>query len=361
MDFAKAQENILEHVRVYRRHGLNLIPLTADGERISRVRWGQYHTEEKVPCHLLSRHFTSSRYLCGIAVICGVTSGGLECLDFDDGSVWYDWWDRLKERSKFLAMALSASSPQVTTPSGGWHIYYRCPDDMEGSKGLAWGEPYYATDKDGRVVLRRDIRIETRGNPSLAVLPGSAPGTHASGRDYVLRHGSWSHMLTVTPEERRLILEVSREFNLGPAPTPKAERKVFAPTRVLRLDGAVSPWEDFDRNGDWFDLLDKAGWTELGGDDETSLWKRPGKTDAGASASLGFCKGDEEVSLFHVFSTSAHPLEGGRTYSASAVFAHLFCGGDFRLATRSLSARGYGRSESVEEKLARIMTRNELA
>lgn len=74
---------------------------------------------------------------------------------------------------------------------------------------------------------------------------------------------------------------------------------------------------------DWRQTLIGSGWCEVRSSGDGSLWRRPGK-DSGVS---GQFFGD--ASLFHCYTSSAPPLQAGRSYRPITLFAELCCGGDF--------------------------------
>ena len=59
---------------------------------------------------------------CSIAVIGGHVSGNLECLDFDNPPLFKPFMNILEEINPELAVKLV----QRATPSGGYHLIYRC-------------------------------------------------------------------------------------------------------------------------------------------------------------------------------------------------------------------------------------------
>lgn len=106
----------------------------------------------------------------------------------------------------------------------------------------------------------------------------------------------------------------------------------------------MKPWEHFDKEADFDEILTEHGWEAFGGitqvdGDDTQLYTRPGK-DTGSSARLFIDK-----KLLHVFTSSAEPLEAGGTYMPSAFIAMVEHGGDFSAAGRAFVHQGYGTTE----------------
>lgn len=117
-----------------------------------------------------------------------------------------------------------------------------------------------------------------------------------------------------------------------PEPVPFAAPEEKMPG--ARMIEGTRPGDDYDARGDFFALLRRHGWTSM--DDGGKRWTRPGKT-RGVSATWG-----EVPGRFYVFSSSAAPLEAGKTYKPWHVFALLEHGGDFKAAGWALAAQGYG-------------------
>lgn len=328
------QPQVFEVVCEYRRLGINVFGLVTDGSRCPIGQWKPYQTE-RVPGFLIREHF-DRRNPCGIMGICGVTSGDLEVLDFDDITVWKPFARRLAKTYS----GLFGYAPFVETPSGGRHLYYRC-DEIEGNLKLAYddGSP-------------PKIRIETRGQGGMVVMPGSPLGTHRLGKPYRLIAGNWSKIPRITPVQRRVVLDIAREFDLSPPKPKKIDLATVYPQMPRSFHGnGLTPWEDYDARGPgWEDILGAAGWRVDRSSGETTYWKRPGKEGPGCSASTGHC-GD----LLHVFSSNAHPFEAGGTYSKSAATCLLHFAGDWSHCARSLAALGFGDIDDTEERLKEII------
>ncbi|SVB06175.1 uncharacterized protein METZ01_LOCUS159029, partial [marine metagenome] len=113
--------------------GLSVIPVGEDKTpRISS--WAKHQTRQPTSKEL-SNYFSNGTT--GFAVVCGKVSGNLETLDFDnknDNCVFEDWFETLKDMDAELASRLYVT----TTPSGGFHVRYRCPDVIiKGNRKLA--------------------------------------------------------------------------------------------------------------------------------------------------------------------------------------------------------------------------------
>ena len=58
-----------------------------------------------------------------------------------------------------------------------------------------------------------------------------------------------------------------------------------------------------------------------------------------------------EGKIFHCFSSNATPFEQNKAYSPSAIYALLEHGGDFKKASKALSAQGYGTPKASPIKI----------
>ena len=269
----------------------------------------------------------------GVAVIGGDVSGNLEVLDFDCcGEAMDAWLDLLRERMPGVARHLIIE----LTPSGGFHVIYRCPAGIgrsevlamrvvkaEGPEGVVIARkhcPGYQ-DRETGEWLAKTVSIETRGEGGYCVC-APTPG-------YVLLCGDMKRIPVVNAEERQVLLDLARSFDEDKG------REV----RLGRLDrhtprgtGDERPGDDFSRRGDIRPTLRQHGWHQTrGGTNEH--WCRPGK-DRGTSATL-------RDGVFFVFSSNAQPFEQNTAYSLFAVYTFLEHGGDFSAAAVALRRQGY--------------------
>ncbi len=139
-------------------------------------------------------------------------------------------------------------------------------------------------------------------------------------------------------------------------PYPPKPVRFDAPEEKMpgsRLVDGTRPGDEYDARGDFFGLLRKHGWTSTG--DGANRWTRPGKT-LGVSATW-----NEVPGRFHVFSSNAAPLEPGKTYKPWHVYAFLEHGGDFKAASRALSAQGYGEQRTRTTNADQIVGSSSLA
>jgi hypothetical protein len=327
----------LHVVEYLRAGGYNIMPLRVDGSKAPKIKWSEYQLE-RVPQELIDKFFVYSSEPSGIGVICGQTSGFLEILDFDYPNLFLPW-------CRLVAAELGGEFVRrlvvVQTPTGGWHVYYRCMR-MEGNRKLA-------LDASGKV------RIETRGQGGQAVMPGSPNWTHPSGRPYRLFQGRFHEIPLIGAENhRKVMFEAAVSFDQSP-PKP-AKRATDWLRKVYNLDASPSektsdrPGDDFNERADWAeDVLEPAGWTLVRETCGVGYWQRPDKVGKGPSASVAYCKTEAGKELMRVFSSNARPLEEGQTYDRFSAYAHLHHGGDFFAAAEKLASLGYGRYGDLAE------------
>ena len=264
----------------------------------------------------------------GVCIVTGRVSGNLECMDFDNHGELFDSWKKRIDSRLYSRLVIER------TPSGGYHVVYRCVDTVSNNLKLARGE------RNAKVVTL----IETRGEGGLFLC---AP---TSG--YSVTQGEFTHIPTLTGEERERLLTAARALNeipvaanTGPAAAGSSNPPYYSNNADGGHNGAISgdtgdfltrPGDDFSERGEIRPILESHGWRFLGQkQDGNELWRRPGKNSGGHSATF-------DGHVFYVFSSNADPFEGERGYSKFQVFAILECAGDYTRAARQLLGLGYG-------------------
>jgi Bifunctional DNA primase/polymerase, N-terminal len=248
----------------YRNAGISVIPLRLDGmkspygellpilccvktRKVSHS-WVPYC--ERLPldgelCEWFSRPL-------GIGMVCGAVSGGLEVIDFDDGSL-FEPWHRLVSK-------IVDRLPVIETPSGGWHVLFRC-DEIGGNVKIAC-DPN----------REKQTLIETRGQGGYIVAEGSPCETHATGLAYCQAFGPRLPTIPrITPDERRQLWAAARtKDKRGEAFTQKLIAKQTRKTSGIatKLHPVIQAFND---SHSWNAIL--TGWTSRDGEH----WTRPGK------------------------------------------------------------------------------------
>lgn len=339
----------------YLRAGIVPIPLRLDGSKSPAVsNWLQWQTACPTPDHVAEWF----RLPAGIGVVCGVASGGLEVLDFDAWEV-FEPWRAMVRPELFGKLAV------IETAGGGFHVAYRCKEIAGNSKIACWeahrSEAIRAARRKARSIYPvtnvecterpdQSVRIESRGEGGYVVGCGSPLEVHSSGAPYVQVAGAvLPAVSTISPEERRELWRAAASFDCRPTRSPKVEQAVKRLRREhwqhrqadrLSQDG-TPPWDDFDRRGDWAEILEPHGWTTSDG----VHWSRPGKK-FGTSATVG--TNEDGLEILTVFSSNAGILGEG---VGAGQWAHwgkfrglvaLNHNGDASAAAKALYAAGYG-------------------
>jgi AAA domain len=223
-----------------------------------------------------------------------------------------------------------------SSPSGGWHVAYRCTEPVSGNLKLAqrreeldgpaevvrFGKAYQPrTDREGRWHLVLTM-IETRGEGGL-FLCAPTPG-------YQLLQGAFTDLPVLTPRERDVLLRCAWALNTL-LPEPLDPQPVEPPPRAT-IEG-LRPGDDFNRRADLGALLRHHGWS-LTQDGANQHWCRPGKSHATSAT--------RKDGVLYVFSSNAAPFEPNRAYSPFAAYALLEHHGDYQAAAAELRRCGYG-------------------
>lgn len=313
----------------YLQAGLCVLPAVRAEKRPAVPRWKEF--QRALPGEdQLAAWCRRADALC---LVCGAVSGNLEILDFDVGGEAFDaWYAKVREVDVTLPERLAIEQ----SPSGGWHVVYRCREPVCGNLKLAQrielvvgpdevtiaGKTYKPRqDAQGRwhVVL---TMIETRGEGGL-FLCSPTPG-------YELLRGDLAELPVLTAAERETLLEAAWSLN------EYWPDVVNGTASKSNGNGNSRPGDDFNARGDVRVILQRHGWTlaRSAGSDGNEHWRRPGKT-SGTSATL-------KDGVFYCFTTNGAPFEPNQAYSPFAVYALLEHGGDYAAAAAALRAEGFG-------------------
>lgn len=243
----------------------------------------------------------------GVGIATGRGSG-VFVLDVDvaDGKAGDETLNDLERRYGALPVTVEA-----ITGTGGRHLFYRHPPDLELSNSA------------GRLGPGLDIRAD---GGQVVAAPTVHPDT-GQRYEWELDH----HPATTTVAEAPAwLLELL-------APPPAIE---VGPRGSF--DDAVLAWDRFNRapgaTQAAADMLAAAGWQE-GRPDRTGAryFTRPGKRHG-----IGATVGRVAPGVVYCFTSSAPPLEAERTYDPADLLALLVHGGDRAAADRQLVEAGWG-------------------
>jgi KaiC/GvpD/RAD55 family RecA-like ATPase len=289
-------------IQQYLQAGLSVIPITK-GAKYPSVKWDIYQERIATPEE-------AATWTAPLGIVGGKVSGGLVCIDFDDkGSRFMPWMDLIQAGNSALALALVIQQ----TPSGGFHVVYRCTDVNIGNEKLA---KMAAPKEDGKIDL-----IETRGEG------GQFLAYPSDG--YFLIQNDFLHIPTVKKESHEFLIDCARSFNQK----VKGEKE---PEKITANDFGLSPFDSFNEKNTPIDLLTSHGWTVEFERGEVIYLKRPGKKEKGISASWNHIP-----DRLYVFTTNT-AFENEHIYKASAVYSILEHGGDFKAAAKALLEKGFG-------------------
>ena len=321
--------DVLVAALLYLASGFSIIPIKRDGSKSPSIStWKEYQMRKPTEAEI--RDWFDNDFGYGIAIIGGAVSGWLEIFDCDAPELFESW----RELVEKLCPGLLSRLVIVRTPSGGWHVYYRC-SHVEGNLKLARraievpkgtkGARY----EDGRWIIIKTL-LETRGERGYVLAPGSPPECHSLNQQYVLLSGDLLSISTITPEERDAILNAARSLNEYIPP-----ERAYKPRSNQRASNGNRPGDDYNACGDWRELLTRHGWMFIFTHKGVSYWKRPGKTERGWSATTNYGGSN----CLYVFSTNCWPFEDQAAYSLFGAYTLLEHDGDFRAAAKALMSK----------------------
>ncbi len=277
------------------KHDFSVFP--ANPDKTPAIRWKQFQHA------LMDRDEVNNVFTpgCSLAIVAGRVSGNLECLDVDDPKVCEPFLQALEERLPGLANKLC----QRKTPHG-YHIIYRCEKPVGGNQKLA-------------MTKENKVRIETRGEGGYFL--------HSPSKGYEIIQNSLKDCPVLSAEEVRTIHVIAGMF----------DRRTIQSEPFKSNDFDSRPGDIFNQNNSIEELLERYGWRR---DRKTTVgmgYTRPGKQQGISGVVL------EATGNFYVWSTNAHPLEAGHSYSAFALYTAYKHNGDFKKAASEL---GGGRGDS---------------
>lgn len=336
---SEQEESLHEVALAAHRVGISVFPVKEDGSKAPDGVGSSWEPYEPTRLDQIDLWFKNSNRS-GLAVKCGRVSGDIEVLDVEGKAVEEGVWDEFKKALKAAGLGLLLK--RITngygerTPTGGYHVLYRCPVPRSGK--LA-GRSATLTEKE-RSSQQVYTLMETKGEGGYVIVAPSNGSVHPSGNSWEMISGGFGSLATITQEERDELARVARTFDESPPrkyvdPAPQVPRNL--------------PGDEFNWRGTWEEVdLKGAGWTLVYQRRETEYWRRPGKT-TGISATLNH----GGHGLFHVFSSSTAFPEPDRSYKKFSVYAYLHHDGDFKAAKEALLARGYeGEQVTEDQKVA---------
>ncbi len=173
----------------YHRAGLCVLPAKRAEKRPAVGAWKRYRQTRPTEAELSAWMANPRNKPDAICIVCGAVSGNAEIIDFDAGGELFPaWWEQ-------LPVELRERLVIETTPSGGFHVIYRCQAPVCGNLKLA----------QRKVGDRITTLIETRGEGGLFLC--------APTMGYILGHGDLADPPVLTVAQRDTLLQAAWDLN----------------------------------------------------------------------------------------------------------------------------------------------------
>ena len=302
--------SVLTIAKRYHDSGFAVLPLHTDGSKATIIGWAEY------PWYRLERYFSSLGNPSGIGILCGRRSRNLEVLDYDHKEAFPEW-------SNLIDPTLLKRLVLVATPSGGMHVWYRCPI-IDHNLILAQYPDYNDLDKDGNP--KPTIYIETRGEGGMVVATGSPLSVHPTHKPYRLVQGNPSNPPIITPEQRAGMHDAARSLNRY----IKHKKPARKTTMIINKGERIG--DKFNATATWQEILEPAGWEIERTKGSLIYWRKPNSLRGNHHATTGY--GDSDT--LYCFSTDAPPFDHETAYNKFASYTLLYCDGDYRKAANHL-------------------------
>ena len=191
--------------QAYLKAGLNALPAHA-ARKCPVGSWKIYQTQPNADPDSFRRGDA-------VCLVGGKVSGNLEIIDFDLEGELYE--PARKKLDAEFGAEWTARLTVEQSPSGGYHLAYRCEEPVAGNQKLALKKidvgflgsstckhqkKDYQIQPDGAIY---PVGIETRGEGGICLVAPS-PG-------YTLVQGRWTQLPEITAAEREKLLEICRK------------------------------------------------------------------------------------------------------------------------------------------------------
>ncbi|MGW9437981.1 phage/plasmid primase, P4 family, partial [Streptomyces sp. NPDC055607] len=342
-----------------------VVAVRTDGSKHPLGKWKAYQATRASEAQIRA-WFTHGHP--GVGIICGAASGGLEMLELEGRAVDEGVLEKLTEILSGSGLAelwqRIATGWLERSPSGGLHFHYRVEGVVPGNTKLAsrLTREDELTEAQIKVLAEYPDKkfplplIETRGEGGFVVTAPSHGPVHPSGKPYELLAGGPATTPTITADEHRALHAVCRMLDTVPvdepmpapappsvapvAPLDEAAAFLFSSDAPGRIEGGLTPGDDFEARAEWAEILEPHGWRRLFVSGQTHYWQRPGKDGREPSATTGRAMDRDRL---YVFTTSTEFI-AERPYTKFGAYALLNHGGNHSDAARELRRKGYGES-----------------
>lgn len=285
--------------------GLSIIPVAANKKPIIKS-WSEYQSKI-APISLWHSHYINQGT---IGIITGKVSGNLECIDIDKKNDPQNII--ITEYTNLIPNNLLRRLITQSTPSGGLHFIYRCPEAT--------------IDKNLKLALHSDkaVIIETRGEGGYFC---TSKVNNTIMRGIFDLENLHVEIPIITVEERNFLLDTARSLSR------------YFPMRETSKNGeqfvySESAINDFNDKYLIVELFQKHGWSIVKEDDKKIYLLRNGST----AAHSGYYFKDSKT--FFCFSTSTE-FQPEKPYNHFQVLQVLEGKDDYRTTLRLLKKYGY--------------------
>jgi hypothetical protein len=239
---------VWKQIELLIKEGLSLIPIRdkqegdyAPKSPYSKWKEQQYNRYDMPALWQLMEQYNTT----AIGIVCGEISGNLEVIDIDNKhkpGIEAQLFNDIKTLYPDLLQRLRIHK----TPSGGYHIIYRCTEKVEGNLKLAGRN---ATEEELAVKPKQRVYhfFETRGNGGYIAAPPSL------GYKIVKDNP----IPVITPEERAGLLSLCRNYD----EQIKVE-KTYKSTKTEDNIYDENPFDDFNSRCDAVAVAEGEGWVD---------------------------------------------------------------------------------------------------
>lgn len=311
---------LLETMKRYRAAGL--CPIPVKGKRPAVSSWAVFQERMPTDAEIDSWAAIGAD---GVGVVTGKVSGGLICLDIDTKAdptktMAKEFFDLIVEMG---GKNIGESCVAQQTPSGGYHLIFRCPEIHDGNQVFA------KSDETKKAVL------ETRGQGGQFVAFPSA--------GYAIIRGSLEDVKTLPLADAELLFSAARAIDRAPM-TSHTEAK---PPATFRASAEITPIDDYNARTSIEAMqaeIEAAGFVQLRQRGENIHYRRPGKAGRDTSATLHV-----GLKRFYVFTTSTE-FEAGHAYSPAGLICFLHNNRDWSATAGNLRRAGFGSARVTHSK-----------
>lgn len=331
---------VWNEIEKYIDNGISIIPVRdkEDAHGVAKSPYGSSWKEYQFQIIAKDRLFElmDIKYnTIAVGIVGGKVSGNLEIIDIDvkykpgiDAILFSD----LKTLYPDLLQKLRIHK----SPSGGYHILYRCESEVEGNQKLA-GRPATKEELLTHPKNKTYNFLETRGEGGYVVAPPALG--YKVVKDIPIP--------VITEFERQSILNLCK----GYSEIIKIQN-TYKPTNNDIRFYDTNPFEDFDNRCNPEELMKELGWNVYKSNNHFIWFTRPGK-NKGVSISFNLQK-----RFFYCFTASTE-LDANKGYSPSNLLCTIKFNGDKKKLYADLVSKGYGKIKpKIESKLVKAAAIN---